>query len=103
VGWYEDNVSEDAPQINYVTYEKQSTRCTVHGLCPLGQHECFTFNNVLPGTSELGSINTIDSKKKVAKVVTNKFPTLRSAKIDIFIRHISLPVLEKCRYHFADK
>ena len=104
---YEDNENDDAPRINYVTYEKQS-RCTVHGVLPLEQHECFACTNAVPGTNDVNTDDTVEerkkqSNKKVAKVVTKKFPTLRCAKIGHFVRHIYLPVLVKCRYHFAHK
>jgi hypothetical protein len=103
---YEDNVSDDAPRINYVTYEKQS-RCTVHGVLPMEQHECLACSTL--ATNDLGTDvttvveETTSIRKKVAKVVAKKFPTLRCDKIGNFMRHIYVPVLLKCRYHFAHK
>jgi hypothetical protein len=74
---------------------------------PLGQHKCFSCTNALPGTNEMGTNDTEEgsaldkTKKKVGKVVTKKLPTLQCAKISLFMRHVYLPVLVKCRYHFA--
>jgi hypothetical protein len=72
VGRYEDNVSDNMPRINYVTCKKQS-QCTVHGLCPLRQHKCFSCTNALPGTNKMSTNDTEEgsaleeTKKKLVK------------------------------------
>jgi hypothetical protein len=54
------------------------------------------------GTNDTEEGSALDkTKKKVGKVVTKKLPTLQCAKISLFMRHVYLPVLVKCRYHFA--
>jgi hypothetical protein len=57
-----------------------------------------------------GAVETEDeenlpiNKGKKAKIVMKKFPILRCAKIGSFIcHHVYLPILVKCRYHFAHK
>jgi hypothetical protein len=47
--------------------------------------------------------NSPISKGKKAKIVNKKFPTLRCSKIGSFMRHVYLPILEKCRYHVLHK
>ena len=103
---YKDDVSNNAPRINYMIYENHS-RCTIHGPCGLGKNEC---NYCLLENAVLDEISRNDdeeiepiNKGKKAKIVVKKFPTLRCAKIGSFIRDIYLPVLGKCRYHFAHK
>ena len=39
VAKYEDDVSSNAPRINFMTYEHQS-RCSIHGPCGFGETEC---------------------------------------------------------------
>jgi hypothetical protein len=72
------------------------------------QHKCLACSHVTLASNDLGT-DVTDVKenksirKKVVKVVAKKFPTMRCAKIGDFTRHIYIPVLVKCWYHFAHK
>jgi hypothetical protein len=104
---YEDDISNNAPRINFMTYERQS-RCSIHGPCGLGKTICEYCQ--LENASKNGHTHKDDAPDetmmigvKKAKIVVKKFPTLRCSKIGSFMRHVYLPILEKCRYHFAHK
>jgi hypothetical protein len=91
-------MSNNAPRINFMTYERQS-QCTVHGPCRLGKTDCdyCLLENVDDGNDK----DNAPINKKKAKIVNKKFPTLQCSKIGSFIHHVYLPILEKCRYHFS--
>ena len=100
---FEADESNNAPRINFVMYERQSW-CSFHGPCGLGKNECNYC--MLENAVDLNADHEENSpvvRGKTPKIVVKKFPTLRCSKIGSFMRHVYLPILEKCRYHFAHK
>jgi hypothetical protein len=59
---FEDDISNDAPRINFTTYERQS-RCTLHGPCDIGVHICQYCPTVLENNVEDASEEKLNKKK----------------------------------------
>jgi hypothetical protein len=82
---YEDDISNNAPRINFMTYERQS-RCTIPGPCGLGKNECdYCLLENAETEEAIDEQNVPINNKKKAKIVIKKFPTLRCSKIRSFI------------------